>query len=109
MQAQEFSYPADYARAIAALVAKMPVERASQVYDFAQFLQTRAIPAPSVDMKNEDWLNDTEEQMQAEDALWNATLARHHDKFSALAETARTEVSAGKTQPMFKAEGECAL
>ncbi len=98
----------DYAKAIAALVAKMPVERASQVCDFVRFLQTHPIPAPFVEAENDDWLNDTEEQMQAEDALWNATYARHHDKFAGLDETARDEIIAG-TQPMFKAEGECTL
>jgi hypothetical protein len=109
MQTQKLFYPTDYAKAIAALVAKMPVERASQVYDFVRFLQTHPIPAPFVDAENDDWLNDTEEQMQAEDALWNATHARHRDKFAALAETARAEIIAGMTQPLFKAEGESTL
>lgn len=107
MQTQELFYPTDYAKAIAALVARMPVERASQVYDFVQFLQARARLAPVKEAKNDDWLNDTEEQMQTEDEIWNATFARHHDKFAALAETARAEISAGKTLPMFKAEEEC--
>jgi len=109
MQTQKLFYPTDYAKAIAALVAKMPVERASQVYDFVRFLQTHPIPAPLFDAKSDDWLNDTEEQMQAEDALWNATYARHHDKFAALVETARAEIIADTTQSMFKAEGECTL
>jgi len=87
--------PNDYAKAIADLVTKMPVERAAQVYDFARFLQTQ----------DDDWLNDTEEQLQAEDAEWQATFARQHEKFSGLAQAARAEIASGATQPLFDERG----
>jgi hypothetical protein len=32
----------------------------------------------------DEWLNDSEEQMQAEDAVWEAAYARHKDKFLTL-------------------------
>ena len=48
----------------------------------------------------------TEEQMQAEDALWDAAYARHRDEFAALAEAAQAEIEAGATQPMFDEHGE---
>ena len=106
MQTQAATQSMDYARAIAELVAKMSVERAAQVYDFACFLQTWPVHAPFVDRGDEDWLNDPEEQMQAEDALWEAACARHGGKFAALADAARAEIEAGATQPMFDEHGE---
>ncbi len=95
----------DYAQAIAELLAKMPTERAAQVYDFARFSQAQSARTPFAD-EGDDWLNDVEEQMQAEDALWDAVYARHRDKFTALAEAARAEIAAGATQPMFDERGE---
>ena len=96
----------DYAQAIADLVATMPIERAAQVYDFARFLQAQSVHTPLVGRDDDDWLNGSEEQMQAEDALWDAAYARHRNKFAALAEAARTEIEAGTTQPMFDEHGE---
>jgi hypothetical protein len=109
MQTEQQPQPIDYAKAIAALVAKMSLERAAQVYDFVRFLQSQsAYPSPTA-LAEENWLNDSEEQMQAEDALWAASQARHHDKFAALAAAARTEIEAGTTQLLFSADGELAL
>ncbi len=54
----------------------------------------------------DDWLNDSEEQLQAEDALWDVAYARHGDKFAALAQAARDEIAAGATRPMFDEHGE---
>ena len=91
----------EYAQAVAELVEKMPVERAAQVYDFARFL--RAQPAGTSPLRqDDDWLNDSEERMQAEDALWEATYARHQGTFHVLAEEAHAEIAAGSTQPMFR-------
>lgn len=104
MQVSVGNKSSDYARAVAELVEKMPVERAAQVYDFARFVklqQAHAIP-PGED---DEWLEDSEEQMQAEDALWETTYARHHDKFHVLAEEARAEITAGTTQPMSRQRG----
>jgi len=54
---------------------------------------------------DDDWLNDTEKQMQAEDALWDAAIARQSEKFAALRKVARLEIKAGATQPMFDEYG----
>lgn len=106
MQTQAATRSINYVQAIAELVAKMSVERAAQVYDFACFLRTRPMHTQLVDRDDDDWLNDTEEQMQAEDALWDAAYARHRDEFTALAEAARAEIEDGATQPMFDEHGE---
>ncbi len=97
--------PTDYAQLIAKLVTKMPVEQAAQVYDFVRFLRSQPVFTPSVIEDDDDWLNDSEEQMQAEDALWDATYSRHRDKFEALAEAARAEIAADTTKPMFDEQG----
>jgi hypothetical protein len=72
----------------------MSAEGAAQVYDFACFLQARRSSSRPVDQTDDGWLQDTEEQMQAEDALWEATRVRHSDGFAALADTARAEIRA---------------
>lgn len=91
----------DYAKAIAGLVGRMSLERAVQVYKFARFLQSQPTYPPPIALDDEDWLNDSEEDMQAEDVLWEATYARHQEQFTALAATARAEIVSGTTQPMF--------
>ncbi len=69
MQPERQPQSADYAEAIATLVADMPLERAAQVYDFARFIQSQPAHPSSTVLADMDWLNDSEEQMQAEDAL----------------------------------------
>lgn len=109
MQTQTPPQPMDYAKAIAKLVSKMPVEYAAQVYNFVRFLETQPLHTSPIDTSDDDWLNDSEEQMQAEDAKWDATYARHHDKFTALIEAAYAEIAADSTQPMFDERGEFML
>ena len=99
MLTQLATQPIDYAQEVAKLVANMPTTQAAQVYDFVCFLQTRPVHTSIINDDDDDWLNDSEEQMQAEDALWEATYKRHHNKFDALAEAALAEIEAGTTQP----------
>lgn len=102
--------PVDYAKAIATLVAQMPLERAVQVYEYVRFLESQpSYPPPIVSDDEADWLNDSEEELQAEDAVWEAKAVRHREKFAALAVAARAEISAGTTQPMFTDDGKFAV
>jgi hypothetical protein len=96
----------DYATALARLVAKLPPERAAEVYDFARFLQIQPAHPQAVDTQEADWLNDTAEQLQAEDEIWDAALQQQADQFEALAIAARAEIKAGITQPLFDDTGE---
>lgn len=106
MQKQITLQAVDYAQALAKLVATLPVERAAQVYDFARFLQAQpGYPSP-VEQTEDDWLNDSEEQLAAEDAGWEALYTQQHDKFAKLTEAARAEIVAGVTEPMFDEHGE---
>jgi len=52
------------------------------------------VPSP-IGEGPDDWLNDSEEQMQAEDAAWEEVYNRHKDKFLTLRATARAEIDAG--------------
>ncbi|MBN2389175.1 MAG: hypothetical protein JXR84_00540 [Anaerolineae bacterium] len=106
MQTLAVVKPREYAHIIAKLVAQMPPERAAEVYDFVLFLLARPTPTPVETEEDMDWLNDDEAQMQAEDALWEAAYAQHHEKLMTLAEVARAEIADGRTQPMFNERGE---
>jgi hypothetical protein len=102
MTRQETYQSKDYARAAAAIIAVLPPERAAEVYDFARFLQAqKASPSPIAANTTDDWLHDSEEQLEAEDAVWDEFYAGHRDKFIALREAAHGEISAGTTEPMF--------
>jgi hypothetical protein len=94
-----------YAEAVAEVVAVLPPARAAQVYDFARFLQaqsTAPLPAPDDD---DDWLNDPEEQLLAEDAHWAAFYEQRADQFLQLRDSARREIASGETQPLFDEDG----
>jgi hypothetical protein len=109
MAAQTELQTIDYTQALGKLIAKMHGSQVAQVYDFACFLQARPMyVAPQLveDDDDDDWLNDSEEELQAEDAMWDAALSRHDEKFTALAEAALTEIKAGTTKPMFNKQGE---
>jgi hypothetical protein len=76
------------------------------VYDFACFLQAKESQSLKPAEQSDDWLFDTEEQLAAEDAIWETSYERHQNKFLALRETAQAEIIAGKTRPMFDEHGE---
>ena len=101
MTRQETYQSKEYARAVAAIIAALPPERAAEVYDFARFLQAQKAPPSPIAEETDDWLNDSEEQLQAEDAVWDGFYATHRDKFLALREAARAEINAGTTEAMF--------
>lgn len=99
----------DYARAIATLVATLPPERAAQAYDFVRFLQTQSATSQPMSTQEDDWLNDSEAEMQAEDVQWQATYDEHRAGFLRLREQAVHEVASGETQPLFDEQGNIKL
>jgi len=99
----------DYARAIARLVAALPAERAAQVYDFVRFLQAQSATSQPRPAGEDDWLNDSEAEMQAEDVRWQATYDKHRAEFLRLREQAVHEVASGETQPLFDGQGNVGL
>jgi hypothetical protein len=105
MLTREAYRPKDYARAAADIIALLPRERAMEVYDFARFLQAQESQSPKPAEQSDDWLYDTEEQLKAEDTVWETSYERHQNKFLALRELAQAEIDAGKTRPMFDEHG----
>lgn len=95
----------DYAREIAQLVETMPIERAAQVYDFARFLKSVPQATPSPISNEDDWLNDTPEQIAAEDAKWDVAYVRNRDKIRAAANEAVQSYRAGETDELFDEHG----
>jgi len=98
-----------YAEAVAEVVAILPPARAAQVYDFARFLQAQSVASPPSPGDDDDWLNDPEEQLLAEDAQWAAFYEQRADQFLQLRERARREIASGETQPLFDEDGDLAL
>lgn len=83
----------------------MPLERAAQVYDFALFLKTVSASATTLVDEDDDWLNDSPEQIAAEDAVWDAAYAQHREKIRLAAREAIEEYQFGKTDELFDEHG----
>lgn len=54
---------------------------------------------------DDDWLNDTPEQIAAEEAVWDAAFARNRDKIRVVAREAAQSYHAGETDELFDDEG----
>jgi hypothetical protein len=81
--------PTEYDRAIAAIMATMPLERKAQLYEYALFIQSRV-----VELAEEDaWLNASEAEMQAEDALWASIHQRNPKSVQRMADAALESLS----------------
>ena len=106
MSTREAYRPKDYARAAADIIALLPRERAMEVYDFARFLQAQEAQPPKPQENADEWLNDTEEQMAAEDACLGGDLQTTPGRVPWLRETAQAEIDARKMRPMFDEHGE---
>jgi len=107
MTAQKTNGTVQYAEEVAKIVSGLQLREAVEVYDFALFLQAKSEGLlPIVDETDDDWLNDSEEDMLAEDALWDEMFARNPAVFALLDEETKSEIELGITQPMFDADGE---
>lgn len=85
-------------RALIQIVRRLPPERASEVLDFAQFLEVREAKAGEGD-----------QEYTEDDARWDALLATEESQrlLEKLADEALSEVEAGQARPMvFTEDGE---
>ena len=88
----------------------MPLDRAAEVYDFAQFILQRPRPVSApITADEDDWLNDSPEQIAKEEVVWQKAYASKPDKLKAMVKEATGEYETGKTQPLFKPDGEVDL
>ncbi|MCL4831067.1 MAG: hypothetical protein KJZ86_01465 [Caldilineaceae bacterium] len=95
--------PIDYEGAIATLIWELPTERAAQLYDFARFLVEESRSGVTSSLAEDDI---SEEELAFEDAVWEASMTRHADRYAALKAQAKADVKAQKVVPMFDERGE---
>jgi hypothetical protein len=83
-----------YERALIQIVRRLPPERASEVLDFAQFLEFQAARTGEGKVYTED------------DARWDALLATAESQrlLEKMADEALSEIEAGQARPMVFAE-----
>ncbi len=87
---------ADLVKAIADIASTMPLVRTVQLYQFALFLKRHPLPT-----------EETFEEIAADEAVWDKQFAATNDeKLAALAAAVESDISEGKTLPMFDEHGE---
>ena len=96
-------YPTDYEGAIVTLIRELSTERAAQLYDFARFLLEESRSVVESPFTEDDI---SEEELAVEEAVWEASMARHADRFAALKAQAKADVKAQKAVPLFNERGE---
>lgn len=88
--------PSLYEQALISIVRKLPIERVVQILDYARYIQTQT---------NEDFgfLDDdeTEQEILADEARWDAQFAATQEGLSQMANKVRAEIGAGRSMPMF--------
>ena len=93
--------PSAHEQSLIDIVRTLPIERVIQVLDYARYIQSQAIE--DFRFLDED---ETEEEILADEAHWEAQFAATQDGLNKMAEQVRAEIRAGRTTPMvFKDEG----
>jgi len=87
--------PSAYEQALINIVRTLPVERIVQILDYARYIQSQTI-------KDFDILDDdeSEEEILADEARWDAQFAATQDSLKKMADKVRAEIHAGRTMPM---------
>lgn len=93
-----------YEQTLVSILRTLPVERIAQVLDYARYIQVQTLE--DFDLLDDD---ETEEEILADEALWDEQFAATQDQLEILADKLRTEIRAGRTQGMiFNSDGELA-
>jgi hypothetical protein len=93
-----------YEQALINIVRTLPVERVVQILDYARYVQSQTI-------EDFGFLDDdeTEEEILADEARWDAQFAATQDDLKKMADKVRAEIRAGRTMPMvFTKDGKLA-
>jgi len=87
--------PSAYEQELINIVQTLPVERIVQILDYARYIQSQTI-------KDFGLLDDdeTEEEILADEARWDAQFAATQDGLKKMADKVRAEIRAGRTMPM---------
>jgi len=86
--------PSVYEQALVEIVRALPSERVAQILDYARYIQSRT----SNDFAPDD--AESEEEILADEAHWDAQFAESQDALAKMAEDVRAEIRAGRTRPM---------
>jgi hypothetical protein len=95
--------PSAYEQALISIVRTLPVERIVQILDYARYIQSQTI-------EDFGFLDDdeTEEEILADEARWDAQFAATQDDLKKMADKVRAEIRAGRTMPMVFKDGRLA-
>jgi len=87
--------PSAYEQALISIVRTLPVERIVQILDYARYIQSQTI-------EDFGFLDDdeTEEEILADEARWDAQFAATQDDLKKMADKVQAEIRAGRTMPM---------
>ena len=93
-----------YEQTLINIVRTLPVERVVQILDYAHYIQSRTIEDFGVLDDDE-----TEEEILADEARWDAQFAATQDGLKKMADKVRADIQAGRTMPMvFTKDGKIA-
>ena len=81
------------------IVRALPVERVMQILDFARYIQSQTIEDFGLLDEGE-----TEEEVLADEAQWDAQFAATQDDLKKMADEVRADIRAGRTTPMIFTE-----
>jgi hypothetical protein len=104
MKVKTASQPSAYEQALISIVRTLPLERIVQILDYARYIQSQTV-------EDFGFLDDdeTEEEILADEALWDAQFAATQDDLNKMADKVRADIRAGRTMPMvFTKDGKLA-
>ena len=89
----------EYEQALVKIVRELPVERVTQILDYARYIQSRTTEELGL-------LDDeTEEEILADEARWDAQFAATQDSLKRTADRVRADICAGRTERMVFTKG----
>jgi hypothetical protein len=104
MDARQTVQPSAYEQTLISIVRALPIERVVQIIDYARYIQSQTV-------KDFGFLDDdeTEEEILADEARWDAQFAATQDGLEKMADKVREDIRAGRAMPMvFTKDGRIA-
>jgi hypothetical protein len=104
MGTQTALQPSVYEQTLVSILRTLPVERVVQILDYARYIQSQTIE--DFGLLDDD---ETEEEILADEARWDAQFAATQDGLEKMADKVRADIRAGLTTPMvFTKDGRIA-
>ena len=104
METQTTIQSSAYEQTLIGIVRTLPIERVLQILDYARYIQSQVMEDFSLLDRDE-----TEEDILADEARWDAQFAATQEGLKKMADKVRAEIGAGRTMAMvFTPEGRLA-